>query len=134
MTIKESVCVIPALFSLFSFHQPKNRTKQNKTKTLRANKLTTIAAARTNPKLKWNDSKSANEIWRCHVAYITLGKRYILCVATKAKWEIGEKKKGEIKRKGTGKLFVWVSVSQHRHLRVFGVRWSIVFYKYSEEF
>lgn len=30
LTIKESVCVIPALFSLFSFHQPKNRTKQNK--------------------------------------------------------------------------------------------------------
>jgi len=25
------------------------------------------------------------------------------------------KKKGEIKRKGTGKLFVWVSVSQQRH-------------------
>ena len=120
MTIKESVCVIPALFSLFSFHQLKNRTKQNKTKTLRANKRTTIAAARANPKLKWNDSKPANEFWRCHVAYINLGTRYILCVATKGKWEIGERKKGEIKRKGTGQLFVWVSVSQQGHYEYLG--------------
>ena len=77
-------------FSLSSL-STSQRTEQSKTKTLRANKLTTIAAARTNPKLKWNDSTSANEIWRCHVAYITLGKRYILCVATTA----GSKKKME---------------------------------------
>ena len=128
-TLKEPVCVVPVFFSLFSFHQPWNRTKQNKTKTLRANKVTTIAAARTNPKLKWNDSKSANKIWRCHVACITLGKRYFMCCYQRKVGGRGKKEWRDKERESClGECF------SAGTLIVFGVTWSIVFYKYNEGF